>query len=254
MRLSRYGSTWKAATGFSDFWPGGIYSTFTTGPFTRGSTRWTSGSMKSGSVSPSNIDGSGGCQLRSWRPFGARSNLSQERASGMCDPPKPMTERMLPNVEVIDLAPGLWIWRLEHPAWNPDVDWQQVVTCVCVDAGTEGWLLDPLLPPDEATEVWDRLAQRPPTAVAVLSPDHMRRTWGDRQTRSVDAVVRRYGCRAFGPGVFDPDDGPPETELQTILPNHELPGGLLALRDPRGWNETPLWLPEHHTLLFAHPP
>src|ERR1700732_3922017 len=31
----------------------------------------------------------------------------------------------------------------------------------------------------------------------------------------------------------------------------ELPGGLLALRDPRGWNETPLWLPEHQTLVFA---
>jgi glyoxylase-like metal-dependent hydrolase (beta-lactamase superfamily II) len=39
--------------------------------------------------------------------------------------------------------------------------------------------------------------------------------------------------------------------VQTILPNHELPGGLLALRDPRGWNETPLWLPEHQTLVFA---
>jgi hypothetical protein len=75
-----------------------------------------------------------------------------------------MTERMLPNVEVIDLAPGLWIWRLEHPTWNPDVDWQQMVTCVCVDAGSELWLLDPLLPPDDATQVWDRLAQRPPTA------------------------------------------------------------------------------------------
>jgi hypothetical protein len=60
-----------------------------------------------------------------------------------------MTDRMLPNVDVIDLAPGLWIWRLEHPAWNPDVDWQQVVTCVCVDAGSERWLLDPLLPPDD---------------------------------------------------------------------------------------------------------
>jgi hypothetical protein len=42
---------------------------------------------------------------------------------------------------------------------------------------TAAWLLDPLLPPDDATQVWDRLAQRPPTAVAVLSPDHMRRTW-----------------------------------------------------------------------------
>jgi len=118
-----------------------------------------------------------------------------------------MTERMLPHVAVIDLAPGLWIWRLEHPGWKPEVDWQQVVTCVCVDAGSERWLLDPLLPPDNATQVWDRLAERPPTAVAVLTPDHLRRSWSDGQTLSVDAVVRRYGCRAFGPSVFDPDDG-----------------------------------------------
>ena len=79
----------------------------------------------------------------------------------------------------------------------------------------------------------------------------MRETWDDRQTWSLDALVRRYGCRAFGPAVFDPDMGPPKTEVRTMLPNHELPGGLLALRDPRGWNETPLWLPEHHTLVFA---
>src|SRR5215469_4402494 len=39
----------------------------------------------------------------------------------------------MPHVDVIDLAPGLWIWRLEHPAWTAEVDWQQVVTCVCVD-------------------------------------------------------------------------------------------------------------------------
>ena len=91
------------------------------------------------------------------------------------------------------------------------MDWQQEVTCVCVDAGRERWLLDPLLPPDDATQVWDRLAQRPPTAVAVLIPDHMRRTWSDPKTKSLDAAVRRYGCRAYGPSVFDPDDGPPET-------------------------------------------
>jgi hypothetical protein len=42
-----------------------------------------------------------------------------------------------------------------------------------------------------------------------------------------------------------------ETEVKTILPNRELPGGLLAFRNPRGWNETPLWLPEHLTVVFA---
>jgi hypothetical protein len=162
-----------------------------------------------------------------------------------------MTERTSLTVEVIDLAPGLWIWRLPHPGWTPDADWQPVVTCVCVDAGGERWLLDPLLPPDDATQVWDRLAERPPTAVAVLSPDHMRRTWSNRKTSSLDAVVRRFGSRAFGPPAFDPDDAPPESEVQTIVPNDVLPGGLLVLTDPRGWSETPLWLPEQRTLVFA---
>jgi hypothetical protein len=162
-----------------------------------------------------------------------------------------MTERIWPRVEVIDLAPGLWIWRLEHPAWHPGADWQKVVTCVCAETGGERWLLDPLLPPDDTTLVWDRLAARPPTAVAILSPDHMRPTWDDRQVWSVDALVRRYGCRAFGPEAFDPDMAPRETEVLAIRPNHELPGGLRAFRDPRGWNETPLWLPEHRTLVFA---
>ena len=81
-----------------------------------------------------------------------------------------MTERHLPNVNVVDLAPGLWIWRLEHPAWREGDDWQQVVTCTCVDSGGERWLLDPLLPPKSGSEVWDRLTARPPTAVAVLIP------------------------------------------------------------------------------------
>jgi hypothetical protein len=67
-------------------------------------------------------------------------------------------------------GPGLWIWRLDHPEWNEHRDWQEVLTSTCVDAGDERWLLDPLLPPADATEVWDRLAERPPTAVALLIP------------------------------------------------------------------------------------
>lgn len=166
-----------------------------------------------------------------------------------------MTQRISPSVEVIDLAPGLWIWRLEHPAWSEGHDWQKVVTSVCVDAGDERWVVDPLLPPEDATEVWDRFADRPPTAVAVLLADHMRETWSDRQTWSVDALVRRYRCRAFGPNAFDPDMidkvGPAETDVQKILPGRELPGGLLPFRDPRGWHETPLYLPQHKTLVFG---
>jgi hypothetical protein len=162
-----------------------------------------------------------------------------------------MTQQPSPNVKVIDLAPGLWIWRLEHPAWTPEVDWQQVVTCVCADAGGERWLLDPLLPPEGTIEVWERLAARPPTVAAILTPDHLRETWDDRRTWSVDALVRRYRCRAFGPAAWDPEMRPPEAAVQTILPEHTLPGGLIAFRDPRGWNATPLWLPEHKMLVFG---
>ena len=43
----------------------------------------------------------------------------------------------------------------------------------------------------------------------------------------------------------------PETELEPIEPGSELPGGLVALYDGRGRNETPLWLPEQKTLVFA---
>ena len=27
--------------------------------------------------------------------------------------------------ETIDVAPGLWVWRVEHPDWDPDAGWEQ---------------------------------------------------------------------------------------------------------------------------------
>ncbi|GAA1706991.1 hypothetical protein GCM10009745_63570 [Kribbella yunnanensis] len=162
-----------------------------------------------------------------------------------------MIEHSSPNVQVIDLAQGLWIWRLDHPRWAEGLDWQERVTSVCVDVGEERWLLDPLMPPDNAFDLWDRFTDRPPTAVAVLLPDHMRPTWADRETWSVDAVVQRYGCEAFGPNTFDPDMGEADTEVHHIIPGQQLPGGLVPLDDPRGWHETPMWIPEHRTLVFG---
>ncbi len=54
-------------------------------------------------------------------------------------------------------------------------------------------LLDPLAPPEDATEIWERLDAHPPTVVVVLKPDHV---------RDVDLFVGRYGAKAFGPDVF----------------------------------------------------
>jgi glyoxylase-like metal-dependent hydrolase (beta-lactamase superfamily II) len=139
------------------------------------------------------------------------------------------------------VAPGLWIWRLPHPDWREGLEWSPEVTSTCVESGGEVALLDPLAPPPEATDVWARLDARPPSVVVVLKPDHV---------RDVDLFVERYGARAFGPYLFWRDDVP-RTHLEGIDPGTELPGGLLALYDGRGRNETPLWLPEQRALVFA---
>jgi glyoxylase-like metal-dependent hydrolase (beta-lactamase superfamily II) len=143
--------------------------------------------------------------------------------------------------ELRDAAPGLWLWRLEYPDWKPGLDWGPVVNSTCVESGGEVAVLDPLAPPEDAEEIWARLDARPPTVAVVLKPDHV---------RDVDLIVRRYGARAFGPYLFWRTNIP-ETELEGIEPGSELPGGLVALYDGRDRKETPLWLPEQKTLVFA---
>jgi glyoxylase-like metal-dependent hydrolase (beta-lactamase superfamily II) len=143
--------------------------------------------------------------------------------------------------EVRDVAPGLWVWQVEHPAWRPGFDWGQKVTSTCVRSGSEVVLVDPLAPSSESSEVWARLEASPPSMVVILKPDHI---------RDVDRFVRRYGATAFGPYLFWRHDIP-ETELEPIDPDMELPGGLRTVYDGRDRKETPLWLPEQRTLVFA---
>jgi hypothetical protein len=143
--------------------------------------------------------------------------------------------------ELRDVAPGLWLWRTRHPDWAPNAEWEPLVTSTCVESAGEVVVLDPLAPPDDAHQTWDRLDACPPTVVVVLKPDHV---------RSVDRFVQRYGARAYGPELFFRHDIP-ATELEPVQPGDELPGGLLALYDGRGRNETPLWLPEQRALVFA---
>ena len=145
------------------------------------------------------------------------------------------------TVVIRDVAPGLWIWRLDYPDWRPGVGWGPVVSSTCVESRGEVALLDPLAPPEDATEVWARLDERPPTMVVVLKPDHV---------RDVDLFVERYGARAFGPWLFWRQNIP-RSELEPIEPGSELPGGLVALYDGRGRMETPLWLPEQRAIVFA---
>ncbi len=167
-----------------------------------------------------------------------------------------------PQLEVRDLGPDLWIWRVLHPAWTAEEDWQPIVTCTCVDLDHERLLVDPLLPPQEASAVWDRLDARPPTAAVVLLSDHVRPSWrapaayedakraGDPIEWSVDVLVRRYGCAAYGPATFEPGQEL-RAPMHAIAPGDVLPGGAVALADPRGFHETPLWLPEQRVLVVG---
>jgi len=143
--------------------------------------------------------------------------------------------------ELRDVAPGLWLWRVDYPDWRPGTSWGPMVAATCVESRGEVALLDAIAPPDDAADVWERLDARPPTLAVVLKPDHV---------RDVDLFVRRYGARPFGPWLFWREDIP-ETDLEPIEPGSELPGGLVALYDGRGRNETPLWLPEQRALVFA---
>jgi hypothetical protein len=144
-------------------------------------------------------------------------------------------------VETIDVARGLWVWRVEHPDWHEDAGWDPPVSSTLVESGGEVAVLDAIAPPVEAGQIWERLDARPPTLAVVLKPDHV---------RDVDVFVRRYGARAYGPALFWRHDIP-ETELEPVDPGDELPGGLVALYDGRGRAETPLWLPDQRALVFA---
>ena len=128
-----------------------------------------------------------------------------------------------------DVANGLWVWQVEHPDWRSDFDWPPLVTSTCVASGGEVAVLDPLAPAP-GSQVWERLDAHPPTLAVVLKPDHV---------RDVDAFVQRYRARAFGPSLFWRDDIP-DTDLDPIDHGATLPGGLQALYDGRGRNETPL--------------
>jgi hypothetical protein len=147
----------------------------------------------------------------------------------------------VPDLEIREVATGLWLWRQRHPAWREGLAWPPEVSSFCVESRDEVVLLDPLAPPPLAHAFWTRLDARKPTAVVVLKPDHV---------RDVDLFVRWYGARAYGPVLFFHGDGP-RTELELVQPGDELPGGLHALYDGRQRAETPVYLPEQRALAFA---
>jgi hypothetical protein len=146
------------------------------------------------------------------------------------------------SVEVRDVAPGLWLWRHPHWEWREGDDWDPEVASVVVESGDEVVLIDPLAPPPvEGAEVYRRLDAKRPTRVVIVKPDHV---------RDVDLFCHWYGIPAHGPWLWEKGDAP-HVEVEPILPDAVLPGGLVALADGRGGVERPIYLPEQKAIVFA---
>lgn len=145
------------------------------------------------------------------------------------------------QVGIQDVLPGLWIWRARHPFWKKGDDYPQVVTSTYVESGGERIVIDPLAPSLDCIGVWERLASNPPTMAIVTMPDHV---------RDIDMFVVQYGLKPYGPMFFFIDQVP-NSKLTPIIAETELPGGVRALYDARGRAETPIYLPEHRTIVFG---
>jgi len=146
------------------------------------------------------------------------------------------------TVEIRDVAPGLWLWRQRHWEWREGMDWEPEVTSVVVESGGEVVLVDPLAPaPIDGLEVYRRLESPRPTRIVIVKPDHV---------RDLDAFATWYGIPVHGPWLWWKGETP-RTEVEPLLPDDLLPGGIVALTDGRGGLERPLYLPEQRALVFA---
>ncbi len=148
---------------------------------------------------------------------------------------------MASRVGIQELAPGLWIWRSRHPFWTEEDDYQQVVTSVYAESGSERIVIDPLAPSLDCIGLWEKLDSTPPTMAIVTMPDHI---------RDIDIFVVRYGAKPYGPMFFFPDQVP-NTELTPVIAETKLPGDLAPLFDARGRAETPIYLPKHRAIVFG---
>ena len=124
------------------------------------------------------------------------------------------------SVEIRDVAPGLWLWRQPHPAWEEGADWEPEVASFAVESGGVSLLLDPLAPPPRERAAWERIDALAPQLAVVLKPDHV---------RDVDLFVRWYGADAYGPQLFWRDDVP-RTQLKPVQPGAVSPSAKTSAR------------------------
>ena len=136
------------------------------------------------------------------------------------------------------LREGLWRWTVPHPAWDPEEDWDEQVSCLA-HASSEGLVLvDPLVELGDWTAL-DELVDREGAvvAVAVTAPFH---------ERHAAEASRRYGAALFAPPLDR--DRPALADAREIGDGERLPGGVEAIVVPEG-PEALLYLSGARTLV-----
>ena len=162
----------------------------------------------------------------------------------------------------VEIAPGLRRWT----AWHDE--WRQHVGSVAVETADEVVVIDPLVPGEDADEVWAVIERGKPVHVLVTVFWHTRSTaqvvartgasvWATSRGRA--AVARRAGTvdRPFRPGERLPAgiEAVPTAranEVVYVVPSHAavVPGDVvLGAKSGPGLRLCPAgWLPEGTTL------
>jgi glyoxylase-like metal-dependent hydrolase (beta-lactamase superfamily II) len=123
-------------------------------------------------------------------------------------------------MEVLEIAPGFWLWSAPHPNWRGAAHWPEDVNCVYYGAPDATVLVDPLVPAGAEAKFWNALdrdverAERP-VVILLTAPWHK---------RSVPIVAERYGATVWAHAAghdrlfYPAESGPLPAGVETFVP------------------------------------
>jgi glyoxylase-like metal-dependent hydrolase (beta-lactamase superfamily II) len=159
------------------------------------------------------------------------------------------------DLEVQQIAAGLWRWTAPHPDWKPEKGgpggWERMVGSIYYEAPEAAVLFDPMAPPagsPAAVKFWaalDRDVERLARPVAVLLANHY-------HVRSAAEVYERYRASP-GASVWAHEAAAIELPVaRRFVAGSALPGSVRAF-SITGMNaeETVFYIPAHRAVVPA---
>ena len=134
-----------------------------------------------------------------------------------------------------ELETGLWHWEAPHPDWEPEADWDQVVSSYAIEVGDRMLLFDPLALPSEV----GGLAASRTTAIVLTCPWHV---------RDAGALVDRLGAPLYVPPPDEGDSNPVEGHVFSA--GDRLPVGVEAFPGMEP-NDLVLWIESRRALVVG---